>query len=57
MPFTESNTVESLLVDLLCGPPPAAGRLLRDERAPYVTTGPSQRGTGWQYVAPAFLPR
>ena len=30
---------------------------MRDEQAPYVTVGRSQRGTGWHYVAPAFLPR
>ena len=47
MPFTESNTVESMLIDLLAGPQPAAGRLTRDERAPYVTMGRSRRGAGW----------
>ena len=57
MTFTESNTVESLIVDLLCGPQPAVGRFVRDEQAPYVTVGRSQRGAGWHYVAPAFLPR
>ena len=55
--FTESNTVESLIVDLLCGPQPPVGRVVRDEQAPYVTVGRSKRGTGWHYVAPAFLPR
>ena len=57
MHFTESNTVESLIVDLLCGPQPAVSRAVRDEQAPYVTAGRSQRGAGWHYVAPAFLPR
>jgi type I restriction enzyme R subunit len=57
MYFTESNTVESMIVDLLCGPQPAVGRAQREEQAPYLTAGRSQRGNGWHYVAPAFLPR
>jgi type I restriction enzyme R subunit len=57
MTFTESNTVESMLIDLLTGRPPVAGPLTRDEQASYVTVGRSRRGVGWHYVAPAFLPR
>jgi type I restriction enzyme R subunit len=57
MTFTESNTVESMLIDLLSGRPPTAGPLTRDGQAPYVTAGRSRRGVGWHYVAPAFLPR
>jgi hypothetical protein len=56
MTFTESNTVESMLIDLLSGRPPTAGPLTRDGQAPYVTAGRSRRGVGWHYVAPAFLP-
>ena len=58
MVFTEANTVESLIVDLLCGPQPAIGRLrARRSRRRTSPLGRSQRGTGWHYVAPAFLPR
>ncbi|MCB0201151.1 MAG: HsdR family type I site-specific deoxyribonuclease, partial [Anaerolineae bacterium] len=64
--FTESNTVESMVVDLLCGTQPA-GRVanfpkvgnsgIAEPRATYLTTGRDSRGTGWHYVAPADLPR
>ncbi len=60
MPFTESNTVESMVVDVLCGKQPA-GRVanfgLGEPRAPYLTTGRNSRGNGWHYVAPVDLPR
>jgi len=66
MTFTESNTVESMFIDLLCGPQ-SAGRVanfpkvgnsgIGEPRAPYLTTGRNSRGNGWHYVAPADLPR
>jgi type I restriction enzyme R subunit len=55
--FTESNTVESMMVDLLSGSQPPVGRAAREVAASYLTTGRNRRGNGWHYVAPAFLPR
>ena len=57
MSFTEANTVESLIVDLLCGPQQRPASTLGDISPPYVTTGRSRRGNGWHYIDPSFLPR
>ena len=55
MSFTESNTIEAYLRDLLAG----AGKLApahvaQQPAAPY---GQAPKGLGWQYVAPADVPR
>ncbi len=47
-----------MIVDLLCGPQPAVAPLrCATSTPPYVTAGRSQRGVGWHYIAPAYLPR
>ncbi|GIK44085.1 MAG: DEAD/DEAH box helicase [Chloroflexota bacterium] len=56
MPFTESNTVEAMIRDLLAGPQKAGGRLAETPQ-PYVTTGSSGRGLGWYFVPGIALPR
>ena len=53
--FNESNTVEAYVRDLLAGPikaPPA--HTVQEPVAPY---GPSPKGIGWRYAAPAEVPR
>lgn len=55
MTFTESNTVEAYLRDLLCGSKTDANPLsLQDTRGSY---GIAAKGTGWTYVPAAALPR
>lgn len=52
MTFTESNTVEAFVRDLLCD---AAGEG-HDAGQPYVVHGQAI-GLRWDYIAPADLPR
>jgi type I restriction enzyme R subunit len=55
MSFTESNTVEAYVRDLLVGPLKAvSANTVQETQASY---GPSPRGIGWRYVAPADVPR
>ena len=55
--FTEQNTVENYLRDLLCGaqPPPRAG--VAEEAAPYIPLGLARKGAGWHSVPALSLPR
>lgn len=56
--FTESNTVEAMIRDLLCGPQKVtSGTALAETTAPYVTNGLAGRGIGWHFVPAAALPR
>ena len=57
MIFTESNTVEALIRDLLCGPLPKTPQRVAEVPVPYVTNGLARRGAGWHFVPPAVLPR
>lgn len=55
MTFTESNTVEAYVRDLLTGPAKAIpANAVQEPQANY---GPSSRGIGWRYAAPADVPR
>ena len=53
--FTESNTVEAYVRDLLAGPI----KVGRDNNAQEYQTkyGPSPKGIGWRFAAPADVPR
>lgn len=53
--FTESNTVEAYVRDLLAGPIKAAPANTTQE--PQASYGPSPKGIGWRYAAPADVPR
>jgi type I restriction enzyme R subunit len=55
--FTESNVVEAMIRDLLCGTQPAAAKVVADLPAPYIPAGLARRGAGWHYAAAAALPR
>ncbi len=57
MTFTEFNTVESIVRDLLCGkqPPPKGGFAQAAE--PFVTAGRTGKGAGWQFIPAIALPR
>ncbi|TLX20764.1 type I restriction endonuclease subunit R [Thermomonas fusca] len=55
MSFTESNTVEAYVRDLLTGPTKAVPANTVQE--PQSSYGPSPRGIGWRYAAPAEVPR
>ena len=55
--FNESNTVEALIRDLLCGPLPKTPQRVAEVPVPYVTSGLARRGAGWHFVPPAVLPR
>lgn len=55
MAFTESNTVEAYVRDLLAGPIKATPQNAVQE--PLVSYGPSPKGIGWRYTAPADVPR
>jgi type I restriction enzyme R subunit len=66
MTFTEANTVEAMVRDLLCGPSkdlpgslklPGRSDRAQETPAPYVTAGSSGRGLGWHYVPGVALPR
>lgn len=53
--FNESNTVEAYVRDLLAGSMMAApANTAQEPRASY---GPSPKGIGWRYAAPAEVPR
>ena len=53
--FNESNTVEAYVRDLLAGPIKAAPANTAQE--PHANYGPSPKGIGWRYAAPAEVPR
>ena len=55
MSFTESNTVEAYVRDLLAGPIKAVPANTVQESQP--SYGPSPKGIGWRYAAPAEVPR
>lgn len=55
MSFTESNTVEAYVRDLLAGPIKAIPANTVQE--PLASYGPSPKGIGWRYAAPAEVPR
>ena len=57
--FTEQNTVENYLVNLLTGvtPPPVTGRESHEPAAPYLPLGRSHKAAGWHYVPSLSLPR
>ena len=55
MAFNESNTVEAYVRDLLAGPIKAVpANTAQETQASY---GPSPKGIGWRYAAPAEVPR
>ena len=55
MSFTESNTVEAYVRDLLAGPVKAVpANTAQEAQASY---GLSKKGIGWRYAAPAEVPR
>ena len=53
--FTESNTVEAYVRDLLAGPIKATPQNAAQEPLP--SYGPSPKGIGWRYAAPDEVPR
>lgn len=53
--FNESNTVEAYVRDLLAGPIKAIPTNTVQE--PQASYGPSPKGIGWRYAAPADVPR
>ena len=55
MSFNESNTVEAYVRDLLAGPFKAIPTNAAQE--PQASYGPSPKGIGWSYAAPAEVPR
>lgn len=55
MSFTESNTVEAYLRDLLSGPTKTLPITTIQESPP--SYGPNSKGVGWHYVAPADVAR
>ena len=55
MSFTESNTVEAYVRDLLAGPSKAVPANTIQE--PQTSYGPNPKGIGWHYAAPADVPR
>ena len=55
MRFTESNTVEAYVRDLLAGP--IKGIPANTVQEPVGSFGPSPNGIGWRYVAPSEVPR
>ena len=55
MSFTESNTVEAYVRDLLAGPIKAVPANTAQE--PQASYGPSPKGIGWRYAAPSEVPR
>jgi type I restriction enzyme, R subunit len=55
MMFTESNTVEAYVRDLLAGPIKAVPANTAKE--PPASYGSSHKGIGWRYAAPAEVPR
>jgi type I restriction enzyme R subunit len=55
MAFSESNTVEAYVRDLLAGPIKATPTNAVQEPLP--SYGPSPKGIGWRYAAPSEVPR
>ena len=55
MAFNEANTVEAYVRDLLAGPIKATPA--NTVREPVASFGPSPKGIGWRYAAPAEVPR
>ena len=53
--FTESNTVEAYVRDLLAGPVKAVPANTAQE--PQASYGPNPKGIGWRYAAPSEVPR
>lgn len=53
--FTESNTVEAYVRDLLAGPIKATSQNAAQEALPSYGAGP--KGVGWRYAAPSQVPR
>lgn len=53
--FNEANTVEAYVRDLLAGPTKAVPANTAQE--PLASYGPSPKGIGWRYAAPAKVPR
>ena len=53
--FNESNTVEAYVRDLLAGPIKATPP--NSVQEPLPSYGPSPKGIGWRYAAPAEVPR
>jgi type I restriction enzyme R subunit len=53
--FTESNTVEAYVRDLLAGPISATSPNAVHE--PLASYGPSPKGIGWRFAAPSQVPR
>ena len=53
--FNESNTVEAYVRDVLAGPSKATPPNTVQE--PQASYGPSPKGIGWRYAAPAEVPR
>ena len=53
--FTESNTVEAYVRDLLAGPIKATPQNAAQEPVPSYGTSP--KGIGWRYAAPSQVPR
>lgn len=53
--FTEANTVEAYVRDLLAGPIKATPASAVQEPLP--SYGPSPKGIGWRYAAPSEVPR
>jgi len=55
MPFTEANTVEAMIRDLLCGTPTFDDRVT--ERPEPYAAGRAGHGLGWRYIPAVELPR
>lgn len=53
--FNEANTVEAYVRDLLAGPVKTVPANTAQE--PHASYGPSPKGIGWRYAAPADVPR
>ncbi len=53
--FNEANTVEAYVRDLLAGPIKAVAT--NSVQEPQASYGPSPKGIGWRYAAPAEVPR
>jgi type I restriction enzyme R subunit len=59
--FTEQNTVEALIRDLLCGASSSnSGKVegqISESAAPYIPLGRAHKGASWHYVSALDLPR
>ena len=57
--FNEQNSVENFVRDLLCGPQPAAGPRIGEQRAVYHTEAatPQPQSLGWSFLPASQLPR